>query len=326
MHFMHPTSTKSISQAHFQEVSSNALSIPNMHTGQASLTRSQAENTSQESISFCLARKSIGNSFDIPYIVKGSLEKSTAPALFNVMIFPLYLPSETTDPFDHGQNSTSVPNLNPTILKRIELDLGMRLNSRPLDYGQATYGNVCMINSPEIRDEYRETFTPIDLLDYIYAVLYSPSYREKHKEFLKIDYQKVPFPRNTTTFWQLVRLGGQLRQLHLLESPKVEEYITGYSEDGSNEITTKIGKKDWELFDVQNQVGRVWINDTQFFDKIPLTTWELYMGGHQPAQKWLKDRRGRTLDIEDILNYQKIIVALAETHLLIQEIGTIRIE
>ncbi|MGB5437681.1 MAG: type ISP restriction/modification enzyme [Maribacter sp.] len=212
------------------------------------------------------------------------------------------------------------------MLKQIEQHLGLTFVAEPFDPTQGSCSNVCMINSPEIRDEYRETFAPIDLLNYIYAVLYSPSYREKHKEFLKIDFQKVPFPRNTTTFWQLVRLGGQLRQLHLLESPKVEEYITGYSEDGSNEITTKIGIKDWELFDVQNQVGRVWINDTQFFDKIPLTTWELYMGGHQPAQKWLKDRRGRTLDFEDILHYQKIIVALAETHLLMQEIDTIRIE
>ena len=220
MHFMHPTSTKSISQAHFQEVSSNALSIPNMHTGQASLTRSQAENTSQESISFCLARKSIGNSFDIPYIVKGSLEKSTAPALFNVMIFPLYLPSETTDPFDHGKNIRTTPNLNPTILKRIELDLGMRLNPRPFDNGQATYGNVCMINSPEIRDEYRETFAPIDLLDYIYAVLYLPIYRGKHRDTFKMEYPSVPYPKDLHTFWKLVRKSQELHKTHPIESAK----------------------------------------------------------------------------------------------------------
>ena len=93
------------------------------------------------------------------------------------------------------------------------------------------------------------TFAPIDILDYIYAVLHSPTYREKYKEFLKIDFPRVPYPKNVETFWQLVKLGGEIRQIHLLESPKVEEYISGYPIDGNNTITTKIAKKDWEITD-----------------------------------------------------------------------------
>jgi len=112
----------------------------------------------------------------------------------------------------------------------------------------------------------------------------------------------------------------------LLESASVENYITSYPQDGDNSITTKIAKKDWELFDTEKQLGRIWINETQYFDKIPLVAWQFYIGGYQPAQKWLKDRKTRTLSFEDILHYQKIIVALTETDRLMKEIDKIKIE
>ncbi|MCB9343971.1 MAG: hypothetical protein H6576_09755 [Lewinellaceae bacterium] len=100
----------------------------------------------------------------------------------------------------------------------------------------------------------------------------------------------------------MVALGGELRQLHLLESPKVEKYITQYPEDGDNIV----GKLKYE-----NE--RVYINETQYFAGVPLVAWEFYIGGYQPAQKWLKDRKGRELGYEDILHYQKVVVALVET-------------
>ena len=126
-------------------------------------------------------------------------------------------------------------------------------------------------------------------------------------------------------------MGGEIRQIHLLESPKVEKYITSYPIDGDNTITTKIGKKDWEIkssggTSSPTSFGRIWINETQYFDNIPLIAWEFYIGGYQPAQKWLKDRKGRTLSFEDILHYQKIIVALNETDRLMKEIDKIEIE
>ena len=85
-------------------------------------------------------------------------------------------------------------------------------------------------------------------------------------------------------------------------------------------ITRKIVKKDWELYDSEKQLGRIRINDSQYFDQIPVTAWEFYIGGYQPAQKWLKDRKGRKLSYEDIAHYQKIIVALTETDRLMREI------
>ncbi len=181
-------------------------------------------------------------------------------------------------------------------------------------------------NGGEFKGGFEGCFAPIDLLDYIYAVLHSPNYREKYKEFLKIDFPRVPYPKNKETFWKLVKLGGEIRELHLLESPKVNESITSYPIDGDNKITRKLNKNDWEITDKENQLGRIWINDEQYFDNIPLIAWEFYIGGYQPAQKWLKDRRGRTLNFEDILHYQKIIVSLFETDRLMKEIDLVGVE
>ena len=157
-------------------------------------------------------------------------------------------------------------------------------------------------------------FSEIDILDYIYAVLHSPTYREKYKEFLKIDFPRVPYPKDVNTFWQLVKLGGEIRQIHLLESPTVEKYITQYPVDGNNMVTK-----------LNYQNGKVYINETQYFDNVPEIAWNFYIGGYQPAQKWLKDRKGRELNYEDILHYQKIIVALSETDRIMKEIDKIEI-
>jgi predicted helicase len=170
---------------------------------------------------------------------------------------------------------------------------------------------------------------PIDILDYIYAVLHSPTYRDKYKEFLKIDFPRVPFPKDKETFWQLVQLGGELRQIHLLESSIVEKYITGYPEDGDNIV----GKIFFEK--TTDTTGKVYINyektppsgagGLQYFSNVPEVAWNFYIGGYQPAQKWLKDRKDRELSYEDILHYQKIIVALTETDRIMREIDLIKL-
>src|SRR5690554_2173672 len=169
-------------------------------------------------------------------------------------------------------------------------------------------------------------FAPIDLLDYIYAVLHSPTYREKYKEFLKIDFPRVPYPKDAATFWQLVQLGGEIRQIHLLESATVENYITQYPVDGDNVVRRRITKNSPGFVPTSNGLGKVYINDEQYFDNVPEVAWEFYIGGYQPAQKWLKDRTDRTLEFDDILHYQKIIVALSETDRLMKEIDEVEIE
>ena len=115
------------------------------------------------------------------------------------------------------------------------------------------------------------------------TVLHSPTYREKYKEFLKIDFPRVPYPTDADTFWQLVQLGSKLRQIHLLESPLVEEYITQYPASGNNAVMSVQFKP--MLQDDGAAVGRVYINETQYFDNVPQRAWEFYIGGYQPAQK-----------------------------------------
>ncbi|MBC8526610.1 MAG: DNA methyltransferase [Candidatus Cloacimonetes bacterium] len=220
--------------------------------------------------------------------------------------FPLYTYSDKSEQNLISDISNREPNLNADIVQKFNKKLNLTF-------------------TPE-KEQIKGTFSPVDILDYIYAVLHSPTYREKYKEFLKIDFPRVPYPKDPATFWKLVKFGGELRQIHLLESPKVEKYITTYPVDGDNVITRQLNKKDWEITDPGKQFGRILINDIQYFDKIPLVAWEFYIGGYQPAQKWLKDRRGRKLSFEDILHYQKIVVALTETDRLMKEIDKIEIE
>ena len=210
-------------------------------------------------------------------------------------VFPLYLYSDSKGQESIGGAMERVPNLNAEIVQQIADKLGMKFTNE--------------------KESTKNTFAPIDILDYIYAVLHSPTYREKYKEFLKIDFPRVPFPKDKATFAKLVKLGGQIREIHLLESAVVENYITQYPIDGNN----MVGK-------VKYQDGKVYINESQYFDNVPLIAWEFYIGGYQPAQKWLKDRKDRTLDFDDILHYQKIIVALSETARLMKEIDRIEIE
>lgn len=151
--------------------------------------------------------------------------------------------------------------------------------------------------------------TPENIFDYIYAVLHSPSYRGKYKEFLKINFPRVPYPKDKQGFKKLVEFGTELRQLHLLESPKVNKFITTYPESGSDVVDKPVYKN-----------GKVYINDTQYFGNVPEIAWRFWVGGYQPAQKWLKDRKSRILTNEDIEHYQKIIVALTETEKIMVQI------
>ena len=112
-----------------------------------------------------------------------------------------------------------------------------------------------------------------------------------------------------------MKLGGEIRQNHLLESPLVEKPISKYPLTGTN-IVGRIRYSD----------GKVFINENQYFENVPEVVWDFYIGGYQPAQKWLKDRKDRELQVEDIKHYLKIIVALNETDRLMKEIDKVEIE
>jgi hypothetical protein len=144
-----------------------------------------------------------------------------------------------------------------------------------------------------------------DIFDYVYGVLYDPAYRARYQEFLKIDFPRVPYPKDAAEFERYVRLGSRLRKLHLLvDVPKI---TTTFPIPGNNIVGT-----------VRFADEKVFINDTQYFAGVPQSVWEYFIGGSCPAQNYLKDRKGRVFSCEEILHYQKIVAVLNET-ILFQE-------
>jgi predicted helicase len=196
-------------------------------------------------------------------------------------VFPLYLYSDPTTP--------RIPNLDLKIVENIAQAIKMKFEEEKSD-------------SPK-------KFAPIDLSDYVYAVLHSPTYREKYKEFLKIDFPRVPYPEDAKKFRKLASLGEKLRLLHLMEGVEPRQGLANYDVEGKNVV---------EKIEYNND--KVWINATQFFDNVPSAVWNFFIGGYQVAQKWLKDRKGRSLDYDDIRHYRTIIHILKETQTIMYKI------
>ncbi|MBR1745592.1 MAG: N-6 DNA methylase [Fibrobacter sp.] len=160
--------------------------------------------------------------------------------------------------------------------------------------------------------------TPEQVFDYIYGVLHTPSYREKYKEFLKIDFPRIPFPENKEEFERIVSIGNKLRKLHLME--EIPPQQTSFDIEGDNVVTDVKYEKEIPGQAGNDNYGKVYINKTQYFGNVPELAWNFYIGGYQPAQKWLKDRKNRTLTFDDISHYRKIIAILIETQNLMQEL------
>ncbi len=246
-----------------------------------------------ENLGLISIRRSRNNNIWREIFITNSLScgATTISSLDINYVFPLY-----TYPENQSQNNTEKasrkPNFNEEIIQKIEKNLGLKFTVE--------------------KEESAKYFAPIDLLDYIYAVLHSSKYRERYQEFLKIDFPHIPYPKKQKTFWELAKLGKELRLLHLMEHQKLNHFITTYPEDGEHLIEK-----------VSYEQGKVWINNKQYFGSVPEAAWNFYIGGYQPAQKWLKDRKGRKLTFDDIQHYQKIIVALVETDKTMQQIQNI---
>jgi predicted helicase len=150
--------------------------------------------------------------------------------------------------------------------------------------------------------------SPEDMLSYIYAALYSPIYRSKYSELLKSDFPRIPIPNNDEEYNRLVPLGRKLRDLHLMQQVGSGEYpLMG---EGTGVV---------ERVNFSNQ--NVYINSSQYFAGVPEIAWSFHIGGYLPAQRWLKDRKGRTLDYQNIEHYQRMIQILVETDRIMNQIG-----
>ncbi|WP_246086280.1 type ISP restriction/modification enzyme [Roseinatronobacter monicus] len=146
--------------------------------------------------------------------------------------------------------------------------------------------------------------TPDELavFDYIYGVLHCPAYRATYAEFLKIDFPRIPWPKTPAEFWDVSAKGHTLRQLHLMDPATIGPTPFPFMGDGDNTVEKP-----------RYEDGKIWINPTQYFDAAPPVSWDFYIGGYQPAQKWLKDRKGRALTFDDVKHYQRILKILSET-------------
>ena len=217
-------------------------------------------------------------------------EKACANRLDINTTFPLYLyPVKGQMQFEGGKRS---PNLKPEFIKAVSDQLGLKF----VEDG---------------RGDLEETFGPEDIFNYAYAIFHSSTYRTRYTEFLKIDFPRLPLTSDKELFKTLAEKGAELVALHLMESPVLNNLITSYPVADSNEVE-KV------TYDDNNQ--RVYINKTQYFEGVLPEVWDFHIGGYQVCQKWLKDRKGRTLTYDELTHYQKVIVALKETIHLMEEI------
>ena len=186
-------------------------------------------------------------------------------------VFPLYVESRSAGKNFFDSGDSLVPNLQPEAVAKFEEAAGRKI-------------------------------APEELFDYIYAMLHTPGYRQRYREFLKVDFPRIPLPRGGAHFEAMAEKGKALRKLHLLQDADRWALEATYPVAGSNEVES-----------VRWEDERVYINAQQHFGHVPREVWEFYIGGYQPAQKWLKDRKGQALDYEGIERYRRMVHALGET-------------
>ncbi len=194
--------------------------------------------------------------------------------------FPLYLHPDANknDLFSAVHPEETAANLNP----RLTASLGLAYSKEP---------------SPE------------DVFHYIYAVLYAPTYRKRYAEFLKTDFPRVPFTTDKGLFEDLAGIGKKLVDLHLLKSTELNS--PGVRFDGKGENRVAASRKKGFQYSEDEQL--VYINTGQYFHPVPPEVWSYQIGGYQVLEKWLKDRKGRELSLEDIRHYCRVVRALQLT-------------
>ena len=294
---------------------------------------SLAKNFEYLNIGLCLIRINSRDEELTIFVTDKITDKTILSSKDNANVFPLYLyPTEdsSTPSLQLSAQNTArrKPNLDETIWHKIDACLVESMD--PIEA------------SPLQGDNFSHKTSPEQIFDYIYGVLHTPSYRERYKEFLKIDFPRIPYPQNAEEFNRIAAIGGKLRKLHLMQ--EIPQPLTVlFNTPGDNMVSEvryevdPIGMESLQgdkwverhsgatngsdrIHDYVGKVGKVFINKTQYFENVPELAWNFFIGGYQPAQKWLKDRKNRTLTYDDIEHYRKIIAILVETHNLMQEL------
>jgi len=161
----------------------------------------------------------------------------------------------------------------------------------------------------------KHNVSPEEIFYYIYACFYSTIYRNKYADFLRTDFPRVPITNNLSSFSLLENLGKRLVNLHLLNSLEINPPDCRFQVAGSNGV-----ESGGSGLRYQAENARVYINADQYFAPVPPEVWEYQIGGYQVCDKWLKDRRGRRLSLEEIQTYCRIVTAIGKTIEIQQEI------
>ena len=199
----------------------------------------------------------------------------------------------------------------------LETTVSRREPNLDLEFTQAFASAVRLEFMLEGNGDLVNNFGPIDIFRYLYAVLHSPEYRRRYADFLKSDFPRVPLPRSRALFTDLSQPGARLVRLHLMEDESTDASAI-LPVPGSNQVervryTPPQGSRP----------GRVWINRAQYFNGVDPQTYTFTIGGYRPAEKWLKDHKGRRLSADDVKHYSKIVSALAETRRRMTEVDEI---
>ena len=199
--------------------------------------------------------------------------------------FPLYLypTADRHDLFAHHEISERQPNLNRELVAALT-------------------------------EAHSQAPSPEEIFHYVYATLYSPAYRGKYADFLRTDFPRVPFTSDRELFVEIATLGERLATLHLLTSPELNPPTCRF--EGQGDAVVARTKAQGFRYDADEE--RMYVNKTQYFGPVSSDVYAYRIGGYQVCDKWLKDRKERRLDLDDIRTYCRIVTALERT-LAIQE-------
>lgn len=163
----------------------------------------------------------------------------------------------------------------------------------------------------EISEAVGERVTGEEVFDYVYGILHDPEYRSQYFEFLKIDYPRIPYPKDLAEYRSFAERGARLRRLHLMDETLELPKVATFEVAGSNQVMT-VRYEEISVSEGKAPEGRVWINETQYFDHVPRHVWDHYVGAYQPARLWLQKRVGRKLDFDDVRWYLRMCATIAE--------------
>jgi hypothetical protein len=284
-------------------------------------------NLFQQNVALNLVRQTKAKSWSHALVTRDA-----TPAVFleikdGSSIFPLYCYHDPLDKLKAKEGDSWIP-----LLPWPEASQGRRPNfNRNLTGHFEAYLGFQFVTDG--KGDLKETFGPEDVLNYIYAILHSPTYRTRYAEFLKSGFPRVPITSDRELFRSLCGLGAELVALHLLESPKLSKPIARYPVTGPDVVEKGFPKylAPGEPEPGKSEplpAGRVYISKPdaqsgakgQYFEGVPPEVWNFHIGGYQVCEKWLKDRRGRTLTYDDLEHYCKVVTALSETIRLMGEI------